>query len=68
MISTGKPNELVAQIHTRMPVILPEEDHAKCLRETEDGEPEGTVEAISGRPNADWPVNSPNNDDPETVI
>ncbi|MGA8656337.1 MAG: SOS response-associated peptidase [Chthoniobacterales bacterium] len=28
-IVTGEPNELVAQVHTRMPVILPEEHHAK---------------------------------------
>jgi hypothetical protein len=35
---TGEPNELVAQIHTRMPVILPEEDHAKRLGEVEDGD------------------------------
>jgi putative SOS response-associated peptidase YedK len=28
-IITGDPNELVAQVHTRMPVILAEEHHAK---------------------------------------
>jgi putative SOS response-associated peptidase YedK len=37
-IITGEPNDLVAQIHTRMPVILPEEDHAKWLGEVEDGD------------------------------
>ena len=37
-IITGDPNELVAQVHTRMPVILPEEHHAKWLGETEDGD------------------------------
>jgi putative SOS response-associated peptidase YedK len=52
-IITGEPNELVAQIHTRMPVILPEEDHAKWLGETEDGDLKGTTEAISGRSDAD---------------
>ena len=36
-IITGEPNEVVARIHTRMPVILPEEDHAKWLGEAEDG-------------------------------
>jgi putative SOS response-associated peptidase YedK len=36
-IITGDPNDLVAQIHTRMPVILPEEHHGKCLGEVEDG-------------------------------
>ena len=30
-IITGEPNELVARIHTRMPVILPEEHHARWL-------------------------------------
>ena len=28
---TGEPNELVAQIHTRMPVILGEEHHEAWL-------------------------------------
>jgi putative SOS response-associated peptidase YedK len=36
-IITGDPNDLVAQMHTRMPVILPEEHHAKWLGESEDG-------------------------------
>jgi putative SOS response-associated peptidase YedK len=31
-IITGEPNELVAQIHTRMPVILPEEHREAWLR------------------------------------
>ena len=47
-IITGEPNELVARIHTRMPVILPEEVHAKWLGEAE----EGVAEAISSIPNA----------------
>jgi putative SOS response-associated peptidase YedK len=36
-IITGEPNELVAQIHPRMPVILPEQHHAVWLGETENG-------------------------------
>src|SRR5580693_5356757 len=36
-IITGEPNELVAQIHPRMPVILPEEHYAAWLGETEGG-------------------------------
>ena len=36
-IVTGEPNELVAQIHPRTPVILPEEHHAAWLGETDDG-------------------------------
>jgi putative SOS response-associated peptidase YedK len=27
LIITGEPNEFVREIHTRMPVILPEEHH-----------------------------------------
>ena len=30
-IITGEPNELVAEIHTRMPVILSPETHDRCL-------------------------------------
>ena len=52
-IITGEPNELVAQIHTRMPIILPEEDHAKWLGEAQDGRFEGFAEALSSRPDAD---------------
>jgi putative SOS response-associated peptidase YedK len=33
-IITGDPNQLVAQVHTRMPVILAEEDHEKVLVQT----------------------------------
>ena len=36
-IITGEPNELVAQIHPRMPVILHEQHHAAWLGETENG-------------------------------
>jgi putative SOS response-associated peptidase YedK len=36
-IITGEPNELVAQIHPRMPVIIPEQHHAAWLGEIEDG-------------------------------
>jgi putative SOS response-associated peptidase YedK len=36
--TTGRiPNEVVAQIHPRMPVILPEKHHAAWLGETENG-------------------------------
>jgi putative SOS response-associated peptidase YedK len=30
-IITGEPNEFVREIHTRMPVILPEEHHEAWL-------------------------------------
>jgi putative SOS response-associated peptidase YedK len=36
-IIRGEPNELVAQIHPRMPVILPEQHHPASLGETENG-------------------------------
>jgi putative SOS response-associated peptidase YedK len=36
-IITGEPNELVAQIHPRMPVILPAQHHAAWLGETDGG-------------------------------
>jgi putative SOS response-associated peptidase YedK len=36
-IITGEPNELVAQIHPRMPVILSEQHHAAWLGESDDG-------------------------------
>jgi putative SOS response-associated peptidase YedK len=36
MINHGDPNELIAQIHTRLPVVLREEHHAKWLGEVED--------------------------------
>ena len=31
VIITGEPNELVSQIHTRMPLILPPETHERWL-------------------------------------
>jgi len=31
VIITGEPNELVSEIHTRMPVILPPENHEQWL-------------------------------------
>ena len=37
-IITGEPNELLSQVYTRMPVILPEEYHAKWLGEAENGD------------------------------
>jgi putative SOS response-associated peptidase YedK len=34
-IITGEPNDLVREIHTRLPVILPEEHHQAWLSEQE---------------------------------
>ena len=69
-IITGEPNELVAPIHDRMPVILPPECHNAWMRST-------ALEAVSmlvPYP-ADWMmayqistlVNSPKNDVPEVL-
>jgi putative SOS response-associated peptidase YedK len=65
-IITGASNELVAQIHPRMPVILPEEHRTAWLGETEDGR---IYLSLSCRPDANvgnFPprVNSPKNGDP----
>ena len=63
----GEPNELVAQIHTRMPVILPEEVHAKWLGEAEDGDLKALVKPFPADQMRIWEitarVNSPENKD-----
>jgi putative SOS response-associated peptidase YedK len=67
-IITGEPNELIARIHTRMPVILPEEHHENWLNGEAGKEilvpfpaDQMRIWAVSPR------VNSPRNDDPEIV-
>jgi putative SOS response-associated peptidase YedK len=64
-IITGEPNELVRQIHTRMPVILPEEHHDSWL--SGEAGKEILVPFPADRMKA-WPisprVNSPRNNDP----
>jgi putative SOS response-associated peptidase YedK len=66
-IITGDPNDLVSQIHTRMPVILPEEHHAKWLGEVEDGDLKELLKPFPADQMKMWPisprVNSPKNDD-----
>jgi putative SOS response-associated peptidase YedK len=64
-IITGEPNELVAEVHTRMPVILPPETHDRWLSGEAGKEvlrpfpaKEMKVWRISTR------VNKPENDDP----
>ena len=70
-IITGQPNELLAQMHTRMPVILPEEDRAKWLGEVEDGDLKELLKPFPAERMKMWPissrVNSPDNDD-EAII
>jgi len=70
-IITTEANELLSQIHNRMPVILPEEHHAEWLGETEVQDlkallrpfpaEEMKMQEISSR------VNSPKNNDPEVI-
>jgi len=48
-VITGEPNKLVGMVHTRMPVILPEEDHKKLLGEAKDGDLKGVVKPFLGR-------------------
>jgi putative SOS response-associated peptidase YedK len=71
-IITGEPNQLVAQIHTRMPVILPEEDHAKWLGKVEDGDLKALLRPFPADEMRIWAisprVNSPENDDPEIIV
>jgi putative SOS response-associated peptidase YedK len=70
-IVTGDPNDLVAQIHTRMPVILPEECHAKWLGEVKDGDLKELLKPYPADRMKMWPigprVNSPKNDDAELI-
>jgi putative SOS response-associated peptidase YedK len=67
-IITGEPFELVAQIHPRMPVILPEQHHAAWLGETDDGNLKALLVTYPADQMQMWeispPVNSPKNDDP----
>ena len=67
-IITGEPNALVAQIHPRMPVILPEQHHTAWLGETEDGNLKQLLVPYPADQMQMWEisprVNSPKNDDP----
>jgi putative SOS response-associated peptidase YedK len=67
-IITGQPNELVAEIHTRMPVILPPETHDRWLS----GEAGKEIlrsfpgEEIKIRP-VSTRINKPENNDPKLL-
>jgi putative SOS response-associated peptidase YedK len=69
-IATCPPNELVAEVHNRMPVILAAEDHDRWLDPAA-----GAGRALLRPCPADWlealpvspRVNSPANDDPECL-
>ena len=70
-IITGDPNELVAQVHIRMPVILPVEHHAVWLSEIEGGDLKALLKPYPAEQMKMWPVssrvNSPKNNDPQLL-
>jgi putative SOS response-associated peptidase YedK len=67
-IITGEPNELLAQIHPRMPVILPEQLHSAWLGEAGTGNLKELLVPYPADQMRMWEfsprVNSPKNDDP----
>jgi putative SOS response-associated peptidase YedK len=67
-IITGQPNDFVREIHTRMPIILPEEHHRSWL--SGEAGKEVLIPFPADQMTA-WPisakVNSPANNDPEIV-
>jgi putative SOS response-associated peptidase YedK len=67
-IITGEPNEFVRQIHTRMPIILPEEHHDAWFSGAAGKEilVPYPAERIKAWPVSDR-VNSPKNDDAEII-
>jgi putative SOS response-associated peptidase YedK len=68
VIITGEPNELVALIHTRMPVILPPETHDAWLSGEAGKEilrPFSTGE-MTARAISKW-INKPENNDPSVL-
>ena len=68
---TGEPNELVARIHTRTPVIPPEGHHAKWLGEAEDGDLKALLKPFPAERMRIWEisprVNSPENNDQRII-
>ena len=68
-IITTDANELVAEIHDRMPLILAPTDYARWLSEEPD--PGDLMRAFPVEPMRMWPistrVNKPENDDPSII-
>jgi putative SOS response-associated peptidase YedK len=68
-IITTDANELVADIHDRMPLILAPSDYARWLSEEPD--PRELMRPFPASPMRIWPistqVNKPENDDPSIV-
>jgi putative SOS response-associated peptidase YedK len=68
-IITTPTNELVAEIHDRMPHILPPGDYGHWL--SDEPNPRDLMRSFSAEPIRRWPistrVNKPENDDPPIV-
>jgi putative SOS response-associated peptidase YedK len=62
-------NELVAEIHDRMPLIIPPGDYARWL--SDEADPADLMRRFPAEPMRIWPistrVNKPENDDPSIV-
>jgi putative SOS response-associated peptidase YedK len=69
-IITTEPNSLMAPIHNRMPVIIPEEAYDRWLDPEETGDPDLLVpypeEELTAYPISTW-VNSPAHDDERCI-
>jgi putative SOS response-associated peptidase YedK len=68
-VITTDANELVAQIHNRMPLILPPGEYARWISDEPD--PHKLMRPFPAVPMRVWPistrVNKPENDDPSIV-
>lgn len=68
-IITTDANELVAQIHDRMPLILAPADYVRWL--SDDRDPRDLMRPYPAEPMRTWPlstrVNKPENDDPSII-
>jgi putative SOS response-associated peptidase YedK len=68
-VITTNANELVAQIHDRMPAILRPEDYDRWLSDEPD--PRELLKTFPAEPMMMWPVstrvNTPKNDDPDLL-
>jgi len=68
-IITTDANDLVAEIHDRMPLILPLTEYVRWLGDEPD--PSGLMRPFPAEPMRMWPistsVNKPENDDPSIV-
>jgi putative SOS response-associated peptidase YedK len=70
-IITCEPNEMVSEVHARMPVILPFQDYDLWLKSDDQGRLKGLLSPYRAEEMQMYPVsklvNSPSNDGPECV-